>query len=151
MKLAFIALALVAALILAGCTSQPPQAAPEKNAPDAPQYVGNDQLPPDVIVQAPEEKPKDVPVVKNNTAPDVGVKEFCPGKTGPDLVECTYVQAAGARNVSICTSLPTKQDRFDCIARWCGSSARDFKQCESMKDPDDRLGCLNKCNPNSNI
>lgn len=49
-----------------------------------------------------------------------------------------------------CAAISDQQERFSCIAQWCGSEARDYYKCYDLADDNDRLGCLNKCNPNPN-
>ncbi|MFA6213736.1 MAG: DUF4382 domain-containing protein [Candidatus Micrarchaeia archaeon] len=56
-----------------------------------------------------------------------------------------------ATDVTACTAISDQQERLSCIAQWCGSEDRDYQKCYDLTDEDDRLGCLNKCNPNSNI
>lgn len=58
---------------------------------------------------------------------------------------------AGETDVAACTAISDQQERLSCIAQWCGSEARDYNKCYDLTDENDRLGCLNKCNPNSNI
>ncbi|MCX6771254.1 MAG: DUF4382 domain-containing protein [Candidatus Micrarchaeota archaeon] len=58
---------------------------------------------------------------------------------------------AGITDLTACIAISGSQQRLACIAMWCGSEARDYKMCYSLIDENDRLGCLNKCNPNSNI
>jgi hypothetical protein len=53
-------------------------------------------------------------------------------------------------DLSACTAISEQQGRFSCIAQWCGSEARDYQKCYNLTDENDRLGCLNKCNPNPN-
>ena len=52
--------------------------------------------------------------------------------------------------LAACTAISEQQARFSCIAQWCGSEARDYKQCYNLANGDDQLGCLSKCNPNPN-
>jgi len=54
-------------------------------------------------------------------------------------------------DVTACTVLSNQEERLSCIAQWCGSENRDYTKCYTLVDNDDKLGCLNKCNPNSNI
>jgi len=54
-------------------------------------------------------------------------------------------------DVTACASISEEQARLSCIAQWCGSENRDYNRCYSLANDDDKLGCLNKCNPNSNI
>ena len=55
-----------------------------------------------------------------------------------------------ATDLAACTAISDQQARFSCIAQWCGSEARDYKQCYNLANGDDQLGCLSKCNPNPN-
>ncbi len=74
----------------------------------------------------------------------------CGGTGGSDQFECLVNVSISQKNVSICTQLTLSTDRYKCFTRWCYSGARDYKQCQSLPNTDDRLGCLNKCNPNFN-
>ena len=152
MKSALLLLVIAIGLVLAGCTDQP---APAKQAPASPapqNDSGWKEVPPPANNAPKQETPVVQPPAQPPAPeePKVGVSEFCTGKTGRGQVECYAMQATGAKDVKVCTGLAARQDRFDCIAQWCGSAARDFTQCSSLTDYDDRLGCLNKCNPNSN-
>lgn len=80
-----------------------------------------------------------------------GANGACAGMSGNALVDCTYLRAVSEKDVTACTALAAQEQRYSCIARWCGSEARDYSQCDRLPDSDDRLGCLNKCNPNPNI
>lgn len=85
---------------------------------------------------------------QNNTPP--APSSVCGGLGGSGQLECIAQAAIGQKNVLICTQLTLREDRYKCFTRWCYSGARDYKQCQALPDNDDRLGCLNKCNPNFN-
>lgn len=55
-----------------------------------------------------------------------------------------------SNTLAACVAISDQPQRLSCIAQWCGSAARDFNQCYNLTDENDRLGCLNKCNPNPN-
>jgi hypothetical protein len=55
-----------------------------------------------------------------------------------------------ADTLTACTAISDSQQRLSCIAQWCTSSNRDYNQCYNLTDMGDQLGCLSKCNPNSN-
>ncbi len=67
--------------------------------------------------------------------------------TASDIV---IAQAVAQKDVGLCTRLTDQNSRYICITAWCGSEARDYKQCSRLTNYDDNLACLNKCNPNSN-
>lgn len=75
---------------------------------------------------------------------------ICGGTGGSDQLECIILAAIAQKEVRICTQLTLSTDRYKCFTRWCYSGARDYKQCQALPNNDDRLGCLNKCNPNFN-
>jgi hypothetical protein len=74
----------------------------------------------------------------------------CNLKSGEDQLQCQSQLAISNNDVKICTQLNDKDIRFKCITIWCSSAGRDYNQCDGLTDYDDRLGCLNKCNPNMN-
>ena len=130
-------------LLVLGCTGAQQNAQPEApQQPVAPVEESKPVKQPTAPEPAPVEAPKaEEPAVA--PAP-------CSRKSGAEKIECAYMEARNSKDVSLCTSLlDAKDDRFKCITQWCASGARDFKQCEKLSG-DDRLGCLNKCNPNPN-
>lgn len=130
-------------MLLLGCTGQAKApTAPEPAQPVVPEKESEPVLTPPVLPLPPAEEPK-----VEEPAPPANP---CEGKTGADNVECAYLEARAGRDVTVCTALLSeKDDRFKCITQWCASDARDFNQCGRLEG-DDRLGCLNKCNPNQN-
>ncbi|MFH1307108.1 MAG: hypothetical protein ABIH83_05660 [Candidatus Micrarchaeota archaeon] len=86
---------------------------------------------------------------KNQTPPSPGISP-CINLEEYELVDCIAGLAIDEKDVTICTSFTEQDLRFQCIARWCLSPARDFNACDLLTDPDDRMGCFNKCNPNPN-
>jgi len=68
------------------------------------------------------------------------------GRQGPN---CEFAACPGG--LAACTAISDQQERLSCIAMWCGSENRNYSKCYDLTDDNDRLGCLNKCNPNSNI
>lgn len=71
------------------------------------------------------------------------------GQEGGIILNVGVGQTAGT-DVTACTAISDSSARLSCIAMWCGSENRDYKKCYNLADENDRLGCLNKCNPNQN-
>ncbi len=90
------------------------------------------------------------PGVSNNATLPPSPALVCNGSTSSDALECISQAAVSQKNVALCIQLAVKDARYQCLTRWCYSAARDFHQCEKLTNTDDRLGCLNKCNPNFN-
>ncbi|MFA5929993.1 MAG: DUF4382 domain-containing protein [Candidatus Micrarchaeia archaeon] len=70
------------------------------------------------------------------------------GRQGPD---CEFEACPKENSLAACIAISSQPERLSCIAMWCGSENRDFNKCYNLTDENDKLGCLNKCNPNSNI
>ncbi|MCL6089236.1 MAG: hypothetical protein M1530_03705, partial [Candidatus Marsarchaeota archaeon] len=86
----------------------------------------------------------------NTTASPPPPSLVCGGSTSSDALDCISQAAIVQKNVVFCTQLVVQDARYQCLTRWCYSAARDYKQCDKLANNDDRLGCLNKCNPNFN-
>ena len=119
--------AVLVLLVAAGCT------APSNNSASPTVLSNNASL-----------TPVPVPQLKAWVAP------YCSGKNGTELDNCTYTQAFNAKDVAVCTTLDTLEERNTCITTWCASGARDFNSCYRIANNDDQLLCLSKCNPNQN-
>lgn len=166
---------LVALILFFGCLGQaappaPPYKAPSKTndtiTPPLAQNAsaGTPPAPPSDVVVPPKNatKPANNTVTPpssptnvttppaNVTAPPPTPPSVCGGLGGSGQLECIAQSAIAQKNVLICTQLTLRDDRYKCFTRWCYSGARDYKQCQALPDNDDRLGCLNKCNPNFN-
>ena len=79
--------------------------------------------------------------------------KICPdgsavGRQGKD---CEFAACPKENGLAACVAISEQQERLSCIAVWCGSESRDYNKCYGLANNDDKLGCLNKCNPNSNI
>ncbi len=123
----------------------PAPPAPPKNVTKPP--VNNTSVTPPVNRTNVTTPPANVTAPPQNvTAPPV----ICGGTGGSDQLECIILASIAQKEVRICTQLTLSTDRYKCFTRWCYSGARDYKQCQSLPNNDDRLGCLNKCNPNFN-
>jgi hypothetical protein len=162
----FVLMLMLAASLLAlsGCTSKeglPNQNAtnqsPENNTPpvvaNTPPVVPPQNLPGNSGIGGgqPQNTPANGTVSGiGNTEGSIVPMDTCGALNGSAKVECAFAKARDYKNVSLCaTSLYLKDDIFKCITQWCASEARDFNQCEQLTG-DNRLGCLNKCNPNPN-
>lgn len=121
---------LLVMLLVAGCTqsSAPPYSPSASAAPGT---------------AAPLSSPSSETVATSGT-------DSCAGQTGDALTQCEGKAAVAQKDVTLCTRLADQNGRFICITAWCGSQARDYKQCGKLSDYNDNLACLNKCNPNSN-
>lgn len=129
-------------LLFAGCT-QPQQPA---TSPQAQTGAGQEQAP---LSTARQQQPSQPPATQPQAQPAPS-QGSCYGMSGDNLIQCVYAQAVASKDVTICTSLGEQNGRFICIAQWCGSAARDYRQCDRLTNYDDNLGCLSKCNPNPN-
>jgi len=141
----------LAMMILSGCLQNPPQETAQQGSQNvqsdtntyyAPQQNAPAQTQPEPTQPA---KPQTQPWIEQTYA-----DKYCSEMNGSDLVNCTYEDAKTRNDVTICTTLQTQDDRYICIAQWCGSEMRDYLQCDNLAGEDDRLGCLSKCNPNPN-
>ena len=83
----------------------------------------------------------------NNTSAPTTI---CGGSGSTDQLDCISAAAISQKDVVICTQLVTLDARNMCFNRWCSSAARDYNKCQALTNNDDRLGCLNRCNPNFN-
>ena len=83
----------------------------------------------------------------NSTAP---AGPICGGFGTSDQLDCIATAAISQKNVGLCTQLVTYDDRIKCFNRWCNSGARDYHKCSALADKNDRMSCLNMCNPNFN-
>lgn len=92
-------------------------------------------------------QPQETEVPKNNVRETIAQ---CADLENSQIMDCVSQLAISSKNVSMCTSFWFPADRLSCITRWCLSASRDFTQCERLENIDERLGCLNKCNPNQN-
>ena len=180
MRLLFIASLLTLILLagcFGPSTPAPPQYKPpvEKNlTPNAPSIsnASGNKTPAKPVVppapaknQTPPSKPTTIPpkvnltVPKVNTtvnnsslpiAPPAAAEILCSGLGTSDALECLIQASIAKKDAEICTQLTTQDDRYKCFTRWCYSAARDYHQCDKLQNPDDRTGCLMKCNTNFN-
>ncbi len=155
--------------------STPAPVPSEPNVPPSSVPIEPVPLPPDTVIPQPP-----VPLVVANNTPIVGANNSsvvnpapanassnssssanasaaanpsaaCSQRSGSALLDCVQTLAVSRNDVSICVDdLGWKDLRYQCITYWCSSSGRDYNQCQNLRDYDSRIGCLNKCNPNSN-
>jgi hypothetical protein len=156
------------AVLLAGCAQEQADIPPYQ--PEGAEQAVNAASQPNstVVPKAPEPSGPTVtdqtPRDDNNIAPDNTVPPkpaqnqtkiiitaaSCASYQGEQLLACVTQEAISGHDVTRCTQLDDKDLRYKCITHWCSSTGRDYHMCDKLRDYDDRMGCLNKCNPNAN-
>ncbi len=124
----------------------PPVTPPKNTTKPANQTTTPPAKPPNATSPATNATPPAV----NNTTSQPPSSLVCGGSGSTAMLECIVDEAISQKKVSICTQLTSQEDRYKCFTRWCYSPSKDYKQCQALTNTDDRLGCLNKCNPNFN-
>jgi len=79
--------------------------------------------------------------------PEIAANNYCTGKSGAELTNCTINEAIKAKNATMCAALNDKGARNTCITRWC-VAVRGYSSCDAFLDDQDRMLCRNKCSPN---
>ncbi|MDE1798118.1 MAG: hypothetical protein KGH63_01790 [Candidatus Micrarchaeota archaeon] len=133
------------ALALAGCAGAP--TAPSGAAP--PPYAPPSSQPSAPGAGAPGEI-NPVPLPPSAAQPPAAAPADCGSLSGDAYSQCRTQEAINSQNVTYCVSIADQDGRFKCVTAWCLSPARDYHQCGNLTNYDDRLACLNKCNPNPN-